>query len=350
MKRFYKEIFFAIVGIVFGSMLISIVFNPKEFSYGNWLLTEKYHQLEDQSDVNTLFLGSSIVYRSVNCEQLDIASKEIQLNSFNMGAPGCTNIEQYYIYEKILEETDLKFKYAFLDLNRLRLTNEENLFTLRTIYWLNLENVQFYIKQLYEEEHITNVKYYQVGSVLLNYAYKILSLKDFRNLVIDDKDDFSKPLPNMKNGFLALEDEVTDSITNASLQVRRNRLIKNPNFLLERVEEVKNAYNKDSYKTYISQSHLDKMRTLIKLSEAKGIKLLFIIYPRLGFYEQSKVSESYCELLALKEQLPKHIIDLGNPVEYPQLYTIDNSFDYIHLNKKGATILTNELSRKLATF
>ena len=67
--------------------------------------------------------------------------------------------------------------------------------------------------------------------------------------------------------------------------------------------------------------------------------MFFIIPPKLG---------NYGDVLALSDKLPNgSVIDLGDPNRFPDLWRMENSFDFGHLNIRGSNLFTSYLAVEL---
>jgi hypothetical protein len=73
------------------------------------------------------------------------------------------------------------------------------------------------------------------------------------------------------------------------------------------------------------------------MAEKRGIRLVWVLMPRLAGNDGP-------ETAALWQSIPAdRKIDAGNPAKLPELYTIENSGDNLHLNDAGGRILTRWL-------
>jgi hypothetical protein len=290
--------------------------------------------------INTVFWGSSTTFRQISTPTINNNLKP-KISSYNFGTPGLTHLELYYNYEQFINLANPNIKYAFLELNRLRFTEAENLFINRTSYALTLSNLIYATHQIIYEKHSLKGKLYYMGSNISNYLYKKLSLSSLRHRVNPLSSELILDSKSMQLGYLSLDQELKSRPDDLELLKRNNRLLKNPNFLKPRIEEVKKAYIDYEDDASEKSPHATKLKELLDNSQERGIELFFIIPPHLGFYQNSIAYDSYKELLALKKNIsPDRFIDLGNPLDYPNLYENENCFDYIHLNAKGSEIYT----------
>ncbi|MDH5598938.1 MAG: hypothetical protein OEY34_07430, partial [Cyclobacteriaceae bacterium] len=50
----------------------------------------------------------------------------------------------------------------------------------------------------------------------------------------------------------------------------------------------------------------------------------------------------------IKSDFATPVFDLGNPLEFPELYALSNAFDKGHLNQKGALLYSQLIGFRLA--
>lgn len=83
--------------------------------------------------------------------------------------------------------------------------------------------------------------------------------------------------------------------------------------------------------------NLERILSLIKMSKEKGIHLTFILSPRSATYK----------ILSLSKNIPSdNFIDMADPDKFASLYDSKNSFDFAHLNIKGAITYSKLLANE----
>src|SRR5690606_31912244 len=125
--------------------------------------------------------------------------------------------------------------------------------------------------------------------------------------------------------------------------LERNRhFLKDTSKLQKRIKianDFNSSLNKFEMHSSIYESYL---KELILKVEGYGAKLIFIIPPRLENYSR------YDRLLGILKE--GNLVNLSNPIEFPQFYRVENSFDLGHMNEKGARLLTRELFIKFKEY
>ena len=301
--------------------------NSHDHAWGNPLFRLKVKDSQSHQSINTFFLGSSHFYRHIDPILFDSLSANTQ--SYNLSVQGLATPENYYLFEKLLEDEDFRPQNVFLTLSSLQATAPENFYTDRSVYFLDRSQVFNAINIIIGENHTLVTKAFRISSVVSNFVYRTLGLPALRNslkgTVQPKNTQFSE-----RKGFLSLDDEISEENKN-----RRIHFEKNYQKLDQRRKNALAQFSAEHKKTPINQAHLIKAQQLLKVADKKGIQLFYIITPR---------RKTYQGVIPLLSKLPKNrIINLANPEFHPEFYEVDNSFDIGHLNKKGAKIFTERL-------
>lgn len=297
--------------------------------------------MENQNKYNTVILGSSRPCRGINPQILDDSLKDFQTSTFNLASPATHNPEVYYLYEKLLGSIEPnRLKYAFIELQSLHPIANENLRTIRNYYWHNLKYLHFSFKYIFKSNIPFSSKLNLIKSYIISYVYK--SVYGYKALVNNNLKQYKLLLGINKDGFCTLDELAKENGGNNIFRKRSISFQEDTTLLEERISIAHQAFAVKNYKPFINEVHLKKLNRLIKISQQKGVHLIFIIPPR-----RDEVN-IYNELLAIKERLPSHhIIEIANPKKYPQLYQVEFTFDIGHFNRKGAKLYSKYLANEL---
>lgn len=314
------------------------------YHWGNrWYSTKiRYLESENFTEANVFFFGSSRIYRQIDPEIFDMHHfMEQAYLSYNLGAPALFCPQVYWLYENFLEsDLSRSAEHVFIELMEVDLISNFLLHQERTYYWQNLAYLKFVIKSISNNQRInlkrkvrSSLNYfisYTEGKLFASrYVQKFLTKKNYYD---------EKYLGENKRGFFPLEQDLettNDATTKQHLIERveglRNDIESLTNRASHSIEIHENNYEYSGY----DNTHLDLILHLIESSENKGIHLIFILSPR-------NTSE---DLVALSKQIPKkNLIDMSNAKKFPELFSLDNSFDIGHLNTQGS----QEYSKLLA--
>lgn len=302
------------------------------YAWGNDLLSHKLQELKNYPDVNAIFLGSSHIYNQVNPHYLDSITECTV--SYNLGSPGLSSPENYYLLEHLLQDNNYNLDLIVLDFSTLQATDFRNFFKPQTSYFLDFENLKYALKIVSQEKYLNiKTRFFRGTSFVTNYIYKLIGLPFVINFF--DKKSEKINLTQMQLGFLPLENDKTD------LAVRRRAtFLKNgKKQLRDRTYQISKQFQEVDIGEYDYKSHFNRLEKIFKSAEEKGINLFILLTPR---------KKNNQEFILLQEKFDSNkFIEIANPNEYPELYEFENSFDIGHLNAKGSAIFTRVLATRL---
>jgi len=324
------------------NIVLNIFFHPYE--YDRYKI--RYDYLKNNlTKFNTIFWGSSRTLRHIDPNQYDslTVSTNQPTQSFNLGSPANRSFETYEQYEKFLADYEQmparNIKSAFIEIHPLEYIDNKNLGTKRSYYWLNFQNF------LLINQYFGSYKATERVFLMKNFTLSLLFNKlGFNYFFINDQAVDSIVLGNNNKGYLSLEEEVAkthDEDQKVKLFANRKTFLQDTNYLVARKKgAIKDFGIQHNDPAKSSLVHLNYLKELLKKSEKAGIRLVYIIQPRLT---------SYKEVLAIKKGLPaQSIIEIANPEIYNSLWSTNTSYDIGHMNKQGSTIFTNLLFTQLS--
>ncbi len=325
---------------IIGLLIITHTTTP--FDWGNEGIAVKRAYLDEKgrdsknNQYNTFFLGSSRTYRHIIPSLFDSIIGHTK--SYNFGINGLSSHESYWILENLFKGSYFKKDdVIFLELQAFKGIPDKNLHSVRTKYFLNLENLIFAIRVLLNEEH------QGIGNHLISYCENVLRIgmvkayvdHIFLNNISAKKRHYLGP---KGDGFYSLDENLIHKGKGyKSLQQRNTNFKQDFRVLKSRKKSISNYFKKASSSTSFNQAHLNKILQLIDLGNKQGVKIIFFYPPRL----EDDIVELYDSI-----PLPNKI-ELANPNKYPEFYSLDNSFDVGHLNRRGAEVFTEALTKKV---
>lgn len=321
-------------------MLLILSFTSKQivrelrspYINNSYYLTKLTYYLQNSEKYNTLFFGSSRIYRQINPAVIDSELKEYGISSFNFGAPATFNPEAQYLYEELIKNKS-SIRFAFIELTDIMPIANVNRGSFRSYYYMNLEYLT-YVTQYYLYEPKNKF----VENVKTLYPFLIAYVNN--NFVFSNSQVIEHPAEKIyigvdKNGFYPLD---VDLIQNRSKDLFiRNKLFFEDTTTLE-LKKVKPVENITFSNRNIAFERF--LALLIDKSESKGIKLFFIIPPRLGMYTPTSILNN--------PVIKNRIIDLSSSQKYPEFYLAKYSFDSGHLNSLGADLFSKYLSVEIS--
>jgi hypothetical protein len=324
-----------LIGLVLLNTILPVYWGNLEFAIkaGQVASTSKKSEI--------LFVGSSRTYRQVIPS---IISDSLQVNSYNLGSYAtygaeCIALTRSYIFK------ELQPKFLVLELQNIQEISDGNLNTARSNYYIDYTTYKFvcdYYNSLDDwstdrkEKAIDNYK-----TSFLKRTFFYGTLKDAIYYIKGPKVD-ERMVKLSDNGFYSLETQLAAKKAAQSLKNRRAKFLVDPSQLLNRRNSIDSIYNHQNG-SKANKVFLTQLTQLIELGKKCDIKVVYVLYPKMN-------PDDYTRLLPIANAIPEdNLIDLANPVLYPDLYEIENSFDLGHLNDKGAYLLSHQLAKKLKT-
>lgn len=348
MKKFILKCLVFISLLILINLLISC-FLPQW--YGNPYLAAKLEILKKNKDknYNTFFIGSSRFFRSMDPKYFDENAKaSIKIRSYNLATHGTSSPECLFVYEALLNQKDLKIKYAFLEIDNLELLGKKlYLHTMRMRYWLNMKYLNYSIKVVLYSHKSKLKKIQRYYHCLISYIERIINLELYQGLKNDYYKDFTAYskyyLENTKtfnntnefNGFIP-----NDRDTDIQGVEGRKLFLADPAFneYFKKVKRISSKQFAHCGNLGYNKIYFNKIMSLIEKSKMRGVHLIMVVSPQI---------ENYSEIIPILKKLPdENKIELANSDLYPELYLPENTFLPRHLNGKGAEVFTKLLAEK----
>ena len=326
---------FIIKGLIFLFIIVLLLFVRKEitpFYTGNLLFKTKHEDFTKRSEkFNTVIFGSSYVYRQINTPLFDSLLNKYELSTYNFGTGALYNPESYFLFENFLQSIDSgQVKIAFLELQTLRHFLPENQRTTRASYWNDERFLAYSINYIRDSDYPADKKYAMYKLFVESYFYSFI---DFS--IIENHFRHGNTRELGLNGFYHLEQAMLESTKNTAFENRWNNFQfgDGKSKLAERViaaQKVTESIPQEA----INKTHLELINHFIEASHDKGIHLIIFLPSRLA-------ESQYDELIGISNSLPlKNSFQLYQYPKFSELYEVDYSFDYGHLNREGADIFT----------
>lgn len=329
MKKFLLRLGLFLVGYLVMINCAKYIF-PPSFSWGNEYFSQKREDYAKAGNINTLFIGSSRIYRQVNPAIFDSivnASHPAQpVHSFNFGSPATFAPETYLYCEELINRTN-GLQNVFLELNSIpELT--DNIFSIRGSAWLDSRQALFVGGELLHSNDRPN-RLSELRYLTAAYLQNMLTV---RNLgYVRKKVGFASGPHG--DGYYSLDSQFVQHYSAESFK-EHTAFVKDSTVVRNRAEKISHdlaAYTEEAQ----PDPHLQRLLALYELCKSKNIRLFFIVTPRML---DNRV-------LDMARRLPaSSVLDYSDPARYPEFYAVANSFDHGHLNNKGATLFTAKLA------
>lgn len=333
MKKFLIQISVFLTLLVVLLLIKSVLIEPNISNKYFVSKYEDYNQKTQNEEYNTLFFGSSRIYRHIDPELFDSLSSNLNLSSYNLGTPATFNPELYYLYEQFLDDYEKgkvkdEIDFVFIELQRLNNLTYKNALTDQGSYWNDLNNYSYSINYILEYRRRKRQKletFYSYTLSVINRFFNVYPQLDLNSIEVD----------LMENGYLGLERELFEQ-NSTDIRLRKEEFMSDTSELAKRKRTLRTTSSSDLLSGYKIKALNDKVSKLIDQSTSLGINLIFIIPPRQDL-------DTYIDLYPIKKELDENIINLAPIEHFPQLYEVGNSFDVGHLNDEGVSFFTKHL-------
>jgi hypothetical protein len=354
MKKFISRLLIFSIAILGISVLLNQWVYPGmrlvPYTWGSDLIHKKrVYLVENKEKFNTLFIGSSRIYRQIIPRVFDDSTAGMGIKSFNFGVNWLFAPESFYLLDQLEKSDKLKFRYVFIELSKIRSVDYHNLHTTRIKYWYNFTYFEFALKAVLFSnvsllEKISTILVHTISYLdyLLNLGYMTEAF-DFRSRNHPPLD--YTELGKSRDGFYPYgESNTTEGEEGDPVNKRHENFLKDTTVLARRIKYSHTQFKKfrespellEKYNKY----YTDEINRLIMDAQAKGTFLIFIVSPRIDYKQYNEIIPIYHKIL------PGHAIEISDASRYPQLYHAKYSNDETHLNTEGAAIYTGNLARE----
>lgn len=304
---------------------------------------------EKKNEYNTIFIGSSRIYRHIVPSKFDnlVESQGHNIKSYNFGVPGMQVPETYFLLKKILAMKPKNLEFVFIELYDVNLSvARENLRTNRVIYWHTWEHTLWLYDLILDSDRrlLRKLNLLRLHTIPLAYNLAnvgkgdrliqwILNPEDEENTTFDPGSNKVFKNPGL-DGYLPIEEE-----TDIVFKNRRQDFLANLDTYRQKVELI--SLPVDEVEA-LKPDQLEVIKKLIQLVKDSSATPIFIITP---------VLEKEAHLLAANTKGDVPILfSFNDPTEYPSLYDPEYRLDIGHLKDKGAREFTKLLSEKFSEY
>lgn len=308
------------------------------------------HYLANQEAYNTLFVGSSRTYRHIDPAVFDqeMAAGSERTHSFNLGVPANSFPKTAVTVKQILAHNPDGLQTILFELTPFSIgwMQEDNYLTRRQIYWVDVDTLLYQLRSMWQSDTALGGKIRNSGLQIATLIHKYSNFglgDDILDYYLTDNFRDGRYLGPGGDGFYSLETAMeTGKEENRRIwSQRRGELLANPRSLSEGAELNRLAFDEPASMRELTVTQVKKLAEMQDLAEEQGVTLYYYLPPRMN-------DRAYRSLMPVYFSLdPGERLNLGDPGQNPEFYSLANSFDMTHLNDKGAREFTQVLARKL---
>lgn len=331
MKKFIKYIIIHVLALM---VLIFVIKQVAPFYWGapNFATKINYFQ-NNVEDYNTVVIGNSMILNGLIPKVFDSHTKT-GTKTYNLGVGGTLHHEAWYLTEEIIKSLPAGSidNIIFLSSNWMNPRNDENIHSSRAKYYLDFKRFFNLLPQLYylqtKLEVFSGNMYYYFISFMENQfligEWKNVLGQIFGNNTIEITEEDKYQAAH--NGFLS-KNYILDELKIPHSIKRHDYFLKNQAQGLKRmtVRPLESTKNKNLAEGFHEQS----LKDIERLCTVKNI----------NFYPLYMPNDS------LNVKFPDfNNIYMGDGVDFPEYFDVDNRFDMMHLNEKGARLFSRRLA------
>ena len=313
---------------------------------------------KDEYDV--VFLGSSQIYRHIDPEVFDALMVEAghELTSFNMGVPGMAGLETRFVLKQLLAMEPARLKWIIMDVPRTGLLlSGSNHLTPRVVNWHDVDTTLLALELIQETEMDMAWKLDMARRHLMAFSYHLGAIGVWRHHIepwvggtaesraeAEELRLVNGPggLGEEGNGFVSMyKTFVASSGYERGLLRERNQKWKKVKDKL--TTQLRQTPNRPRFLRRFSgerrsdpalkPAEQDLISQLSSLPEQAGLRVAFTNAPDV------RQKEFMVESAELQGIIPV-LLDVDDPVRFPQLTDPALRFDEMHLDQKGAAVYT----------
>lgn len=315
-------------------------FSKLPFSWGNFY--EKEYCLEHNApNFNTILMGSSRVYRQIDPILFDsLNNGGTSTHTFNFGIDAMTIPEEYYEFEHIIAVPNFHPKYMLVEMCDVDTFAYVNLHTVRKKYYYDFTAFYNSSTTLAASEYSFTRRLTGLSFHFLNFVESLMHFDTWGPV-----NSFKRKELYSSYACGSLHDALLNSDTASVIFQGERRPNAHMQFLNHTVQlgiltEHTKALFANAGNLPVNRYYLQLVNKMIDEGKKHSVQVIFILPPKLEEIH-------YRNVLPVFNQLPAaNKIELANPTEYPDFYSLNYAYDLGHLDKFGSQEFVAKLSEQ----
>jgi hypothetical protein len=298
------------------------------------------HLRQNPGRYDTLFIGSSYVYREFDPSRFDAISAEagVSTTSFNLGIPGMDPPETYWLVDQALANGNTRFRLVMIELDSLHSrVRPANVHTRRFDAWHDAGRTIAAVRAVATGDTTRGKKLKDVASHAEAFVRRLAFIGRGRALlgfpVSEDRGvEKAHPLGARSDGYVSLDEEEA-----AVFALRRDMFGSfEEDRYQEKLAELRRGVEDEDGDVGVSDLEIELLRSAIEKVQHTGARVVLVVPPclatRAGLIRRA---------LAVDGTI---VLAFNDPDRFPDLYDPALRFDVGHLNAAGADLFTTRLA------
>lgn len=302
-------------------------------TWGNPIIDNKIaYLLENGGDFDAVFIGASTTKWQVS--PLDVESHLGPSHAFrlyNLGEDGVMLPESIVVFERVLQEKPETLRYIFMELMVGYPERWQGfLHTSRFNYWHNAAITGMQGRLILRSDYQFSAKVRLVAQEIMGYVERELNIGMGTDMIHRWLNrgayaSMAHVVGSDGHGYVAL-------MPGTGWEDGRERLLEDPTKLTQISDSIVRQIGQNG--NLLNSVYGDRLHLMLAMAAKANVKLIFVMPPR------------YFNTLVYS--IPgKYRIELTDPRAYPELYTLENSWDELHLNAQGSKLYSALLAHKI---
>lgn len=349
MVKVVRHILFILLITTAIALVAKNVFAP--FAWGDQTQYTKLDFFDkNREKFNAIYIGGSLEYRHLDPAIIDSSARAhgIDFRSFNFGIDGHNLPQQFRDVNYYIDNYSKNLDYVVMSLSSEPYTLLSNMHTKKFVCWVDFKSMKDAIAVVWSLNDPVRLKIKYTYVYVMTWIENIFSIgmmDDIFQFYLDRPSFDQRYLGVKENGFYPYDAEYANLISDIERDnIGLNSSKENYDSNKAKRDSMRNAdiatfEYLTKHKLLPNTTMLDLYTALHEKCKKNGIDLIVIMPPR--------GRTPYTLLQPIFDALPCKKISLASPIEYPEYYAVEYSYNYHHLNSKGAKPYSREFGRKL---
>jgi hypothetical protein len=290
------------------------------------------------ADYDTVFVGSSYVYREISPEVFDAVTARAGMatHSFNFGVPGMDPPETYFVVDRVLDAAGGRLKTVFVELDYFRAeVRDRNVHTRRFDYWHDASRTVQVGRGLVESDLPVTKRVKDAWFHAEAFARETLAVGRGRSLVaalVGRADAAPATLGARGDGFRSLDEEQAQRF-----ELRRGfyQALEEDRYA-DKLATLRTGGDAEDAREHAGAIDLVALRATVERVRAAGARCVLVVPPCLAPRADLRELPAGADVFAF-----------NLPDAYPELYDTKYRFDLGHLDAEGAAIFSRVLAERV---
>lgn len=286
---------------------------------------------------NCVFVGSSRTAYHANPQVLEnvLAESGSPMTAYNLGYPGCRAIELPVVLANTFRaDTQNAIRYVFIQMEDFnREYNDSMTRSKRAIRAHDLNSIAILTKHYFDNDDLSLLQQLQFTMRRLSMFWRLQSNLGFGGDALDDWIQGGSREDSMLRRRVARYDKGYRALVREEMPKHPGvRAIEN---ILQSQPELSQLPEGRRNKFADSDASRQLIRKVCQMVRSHGAIPVFVETPP---------NRNESVFAAYREGEIEHMIELNNDQKFPELYSVENYFDFGHLNAEGSEMYSQSLA------